>query len=689
MRFEKGGNYIREENEENSKKKQLLFNPDGSINLPSAIEKDFSKGDRKQRENERKMISERIKKASDDDFLDIWEEDSEDKILHSQDSVEGFSLYNSGEKLVPLKFSNGKTQEDIVDETVSHIKNGKKVIFIRGMCGTGKSAIALNIGKLLGRASIVVPGKSLQKQYMDDYSKNKYVLKKDHRKLKIRVITGRENHKCLFESGKSANDSFLPCKIDIKESNYEKLKEYLKQNPKVKDDLELKDIRRVSVASVCPYWSPAVPEEIELPLKAEKRRYKGVGGNYVIYNRKPGCKYYAQSNSYIDNDVIVFNSMKYKIEMALGRKPKTEVDVIDECDEFLDSFSNSRRVNITRLSNALNNVFPEGEELRWIIQKMEEIALQIIKNTEFKEEVIALKDTKLYTLFRYFLENPNLLNEVDEENYAHSAYEAALMFEDFFDDSYVVFRKEERGVVAEVVTTNLSKKFEEFLDKTEALVFMSGTIHGENILKNVFGVSDFVVVDAETLNQGKVDVLEIGSEFDCRYDNFSQGRKTRGDYLKALNSVIEKAPRPTLVHVNAFDDLPSSEEKYSYDLDSLITKEKLREINDNSTIERFKKGHIPVLFTTKCSRGIDFPGEQCNSIVFTKYPNPNARGIFWKILSKTHSAYYWEFYKDKAKREFLQKIYRGVRSKSDNIVVMSPDLRVLDAVKGEFLDKRV
>ena len=82
-----------------------------------------------------------------------------------------WSLYSNKQKLNPLVFSNGKTQEDIVKETLDAIKEGYKVIFIKGMCGTGKSAIALNIARQLGKTSIVVPIKSLQEQYIKDYKK--------------------------------------------------------------------------------------------------------------------------------------------------------------------------------------------------------------------------------------------------------------------------------------------------------------------------------------------------------------------------------------------------------------------------------------------------------------------------------------------------------------------------------------
>ena len=58
--------------------------------------------------------------------------------------------------------------------------------------------------------------------------------------------------------------------------------------------------------------------------------------------------------------------MKYQIETTLGRKPKTDLDIIDECDEFLDNFANERRLNLTRLATALNNLMPKDQEKRTV-----------------------------------------------------------------------------------------------------------------------------------------------------------------------------------------------------------------------------------------------------------------------------------------------------------------------------------
>ncbi|MBS3099998.1 DUF2075 domain-containing protein [Candidatus Pacearchaeota archaeon] len=665
---------------------QLNFNSDGSISIPDSVKKDI--------DIEERFVKNRIP------ALDIW--DSADNLddeneYNSGEDVSGFNLYSNNQKLNPLKFSNGKNQEDISNEIIREIKNGKKVIFVRGVCGTGKSAIALNVAKKIGNASIVVPGKALQRQYQADYSGSKYVLKNNHKKLKIKVITGRDNHPCLYSRGNSADYYELPCKIEIKEKNFVKLKEYLKENPKVSDNLELKDIRRISVASVCPYWCPILPSEFDLKIEAKKRKYKGLKGiDFTIFNRKQGCSYYNQFNSYIDAEVIVFNSAKYLLETAMNRKPMTEVEIIDECDEFLDSFSTEKHLNLTRLFNSLNNFFSEDDRVNSLVEVLSSITSKILSDIESKGfnnlEISKLADTSFCRLIKFILDNQEILEGIDEESYAYRTLEIAKSFEGLIDDAYVSFSREERGITVGIVTTNLAKMFSELLDKSNSIVMMSGTVHSERVLKHIFGIENFIVIDAEIKNQGSVESVATGVEIDCKYENFKSGNVSREDYLVALDKCISVSKKPALIHVNSFDDLPSEDEKIRYSLKNLVSKNSLIEKQKNDSlgkdVDRFKKGEFDVLFTTKCNRGVDFPGAQCRSIVFTKYPNPNAASLFWRILKKTHPQWYWEFYKDKAKREFLQKIYRGVRSENDNVEVLSPDKRVLDAVNECFASRK-
>lgn len=301
-----------------------------------------------------------------------------------------------------------------------------------------------------------------------------------------------------------------------------------------------------------------------------------------------------------------------------------------------------------------------------------------------ENKVFHISETKLDSLLRLFMNNPDLEAEieVDELNYANTALEAAKTFSNSMKDTYLTYRKEETDLIATLVTTDLSQKFKELVEANRALVFMSGTLHSDSVLKNVFGISDFARVEAESFAQGTIEIVRTGKEFDCKYSALSKDN-SREDYLVALSEAISKAKRPTLVHVNAFADLPSNLEAFK--TASIISSEELRksqrEDKTGMQISLFKQGLKDILFSTKCARGVDFPGETCNSIIFTKYPNPNVKDTFWKILNKTHPSYFWDFYKDKARREFLQKIYRALRSRDDHVYILSPDLRVLNAVR--------
>ena len=608
---------------------------------------------------------------------------------------EYWSLYGAGKKIEPLKFSNGKTQEDIVREIVGLIKKGKKVIFLHGMCGTGKSSIALNIARVLGKTAIVVPVKNLQRQYEEDYMGKMYLVKPNGEELKIGMITGRDNHDSMFKQGVSCADLFLPDTIQIIEKNFGRLREYYEQNPliKHKDILDVKQLKRISIAPANPYWSPIIPSEYEAQLHdAVRKKYTGLRGReFIFYHRKKGCSYYDQYQSYIDADVIIFNAAKYKIEVALDRKPETKVDVIDEADEFLDSFSNEMELNLTRLYNSLGHIIADDEDVRVILDSIKELISLEEKNKRARgineDELFHIKDTNISKILNLFLKNRDVESEIsmDDFSYANRGVECAKQFADFLDDTYLTYRKYEDSLYVNLVTTNLSKRLQEILDKNNAFVFMSGTLHSEEVLKNVFGIENYEVVEAETLHQGEIEIIKTGKEFDCSYKNLRTVDGGRERYLLALAACVERAVKPTLVHVNAFDDLPSLAEVSRLGILDVMSRERLAELQLNDKtgllISLFKKQLADSLYSTKCSRGVDFPGETCNSMIFTKYPNPNVQGAFWKVLEKTHRKYYWDFYKDKARRDFLQRGYRALRSENDHVYVLSPDSRVLDAVR--------
>ncbi|MEM4182005.1 MAG: helicase C-terminal domain-containing protein [Candidatus Pacearchaeota archaeon] len=592
------------------------------------------------------------------------------------------------EEIKPLVFSNGKNQKEIVEEIIKKFKEGKKIIFIKGVCGSGKSAIALNIAKNFKKTSIVVPIKSLQEQYEEDYTEKKFLKKTNNEKLKISVIKGRNNFYCKFCEC-NADERELPCNIEIDKKNEKKIREFIKNNLFIDKGIKFEDIKRISVASVCPYWSPILPFNSNSKIfeKAKKREYLSVSEkNFYYYQKEDACDYYGQYKSYLDSDVIIFNSMKYLIEIAIGRKPKTELDIIDECDAFLDEFANQKKIDINKLLSSLYGLINENHNEKQKIKEIIDETLNFI--TESKTGIERLSESKFFSLFKKIIEN-NDISLNDEDNYFNSVLEACRSFEGFEDESYVsselneeeqtFLGKRKKRVTLNLVSTNLSSRLKEIIKQTDYLILMSGTLHSERVLKDIFGLKDFEIIEAETENPGEIKKIRTGFEKNCKHENLSSGKIKREEYLKALEECVKKAIPPVLVHVSSFFDLPNEKEKKEFNLTNLITREDLIHLQkNNKIIDDFKKGSIDCLYTTKCSRGIDFPGEQCNSIIITKFPYPDVKDLFWEVLKIKFPERYFEFYMDKARRELIQKVFRGVRFKGDKVFLLSPDSRVLD-----------
>jgi len=636
-----------------------------------------------------------------------------------------WSLFDEkGDMLGAKIFSNGKSQEDVVSEVVGEIKKGTKIVFIHGTCGSGKSAVALNIAKELGRASIVVPIKNLQRQYANDYMEKKYVLKNDGKKLKISMITGRRNHVCPYlaenqkevlmtrvkeknadlhdifsgfnmqrrkmENDDSCDNFLIPCKIEIKSKNLATLKKYYTENPERKDnsELNLNVAKRFAVAPACPYWNPILPVEMKIKHEWLKKEYNSVAGKHAIYLRKDGCPYYRQFEAYVDSDVIIFNGDQYILETVLGRKPKTDVEIIDECDEFLDNFALEGTINLTRLRNELSSAICAEDSQRRLVDGLNEDVIAILdesrEHIDEKDNIMELNKTKVCELIKTLVKS-DVFEIMSDESYLEHCLEESKKFYEVMDDSFANFYKDKtRGdIFVKLVTINLDRLLNSLIEKNKAFVFMSGTLHSERVLNEIFGLKNFKVIDAETFNLGTIKKLRTGLEQDFKFENFENKRVSREQYLRALDKCVEIAKIPIVIHVNAFNDLPSSSEIEQYKLANLISSSELMEQQNSDRegkiVGDFKAGKIKILFTTRCNRGIDFPFETCNSVVITKFPYPNTQSLFWRILKRNKPNIFWDFYKDKAFRELLQKVYRSVRAPNDSVFLLSPDIRVLNS----------
>ena len=75
---------------------------------------------------------------------------------------------------------------------------------------------------------------------------------------------------------------------------------------------------------------------------------------------------------------------------------------------------------------------------------------------------------------------------MDELNYLNRALEVAQEFKDSLGNVYLTYRKDEDDIFIKLVSTDISGKFKDLMNKTKTLIFMSGTLHSEEIIKNIY-----------------------------------------------------------------------------------------------------------------------------------------------------------------------------------------------------------
>lgn len=119
--------------------------------------------------------------------------------------VTSLDLYENGRKLKPLTYSNGRTQEDVVEGILEAFED-HDLVNLEAVVGSGKSAIGIKTVLEMGGGVISVHTKVLSDQYYDDYyDGDKYFLRPDGARAKIAVFKGRKNFACPLWEKKHPN----------------------------------------------------------------------------------------------------------------------------------------------------------------------------------------------------------------------------------------------------------------------------------------------------------------------------------------------------------------------------------------------------------------------------------------------------------------------------------------------------
>jgi len=556
-----------------------------------------------------------------------------------------WALYQDDKIVPPLLYSNEKGQDQVVREIVE-LFDSYDIIFLQGAVGTGKSAIALMVANELNGGIVVVPTKTLQQQYVKDYCKQgRYrILKKDGGWLRIELIKGRGNFRCLYDPEVACNDRKLPCVAPLHD-----------------------DLSRVEMAKECDYYSPVIHSKLEkkyceeLDCRFETLHYEAVGGLFSVLRRNEEiCPYYQQyCNAYVYADVVLMNSAIWEIEtLILKRKPVKFVEIVDEGDAFLDNLTLRKAISlrtIKRLEKKLEKKKNISEKIKNRLNVIKDDFLRI--TTKDYEGEIRETEIKFLQKFAKFLE------DIGEENSYIDIFQ-------FIKECYVSVKKER----IEYFIPEPNKVLKELLKlSAKKILFMSATFQSQEVLENVFGLDNYCFVEGETKFPGTVYPKRIGTESRVTYRNWKY-EAFRQRYWENLTEAIKQSSKPCLVTVHAFKYLP----------------ENFRERLKGRQTLRTKNGDIT--FSTVMKRGVDLKDDRCRSIVMLKFPFPDMNDPILKAMKlKLGDKVFWQYYHDIAEREFIQTLGRGVRHSGDWVELWSPDKSVFGYLrniwKGNIEDK--
>ncbi len=586
-----------------------------------------------------------------------------------------WSLYDKKDNyLDPLEYSTGKNQRDLVKEIIEEFKENE-IVLLEGMVGTGKSAVALNVAKELGRAIFSVPTKPLQDQYIEDYEKNLRV-RKNKKSIEIEFIKGRNNFYCPYsdeadeecncfrckDKGPTADCKHLPCSVSIVDG---KLKDHVILKDSVKfSESELRakeDLSRLKIGELCPYWSPLYNFKLNKEGFSPEKYSSIEGESYWNKRNNEICPFYKQFRSYLDSDIIVYNSKMYEIEtLYTERKPNVDLEVIDEADLFLDQLNMKTSIFYETVKKVNNKL---GEEKSKKIRHSLKSVLDIFKEVINGEEL-----NKFDKKINEFLSSLDFLLNKIEERWAENKQSKIQKILKFSKLASYVGSNDNRKKISFFVPKPDEVLNEFISNSADKILLMSGTLHSKRVLKNIFGLENIGYVRGEPKIPGDLIIKKPSKPIKLTSKRFND-KKIRKTYYKALRECINRSKKPCLVHIHAYRYLPKN-----------LRKNVVEEQEKN--ISEFKAGKKDVLFSTKLKRGIDLKEEKCRSVVIQKYPYPDLSDPYLMALKERLGDAFWKYYEDMARRDLIQQIGRVVRNDNDWAEIWSPDKKVYYKLRG-------
>lgn len=644
---------------------------------------------------------------------------SESDVAASLSSAAWHVTTAAGSPLSPRRYTTGLMQDEAVQKILAAFRRGRGRgepvdVFFRAGTGSGKSLVALNVAARTGRAIVSIPTVNLQVQYTEDYAGDSgriRVMKPDGKPLRLESVMGRARYECPFEGGTAAEPHVCNRTTSKKESRWRK-------------------------ASKCKHWSPAMPlssydalekqaegdlregyapHEVAFlgSLRSRKLQWMGHEEAYVHVGRR-GCPYFDAHAGFADADVVVLNNRKWEIETELGRKPRVDLEVFDECDHFLDGLFETQELTIEALTMIFERIehpaklltLPEAalrdagrlgdydadaerlpDHLREGFNALRALVRRL-KTFQKPEDFDDAKTWKALEAVPAMLkEFPRLARERMHTEFYGKPWstihvEATLDLGALTDQDENLVAKVKGFVEAQdsivlaydreglkLAFSTFARPLAKLLEKSAPLrLWMSATLPEKEILEKVYGFRNPVVIDGEPRMQGTLRVATLPEEPPkITFKSWAE-TDTRKRFARALEATVKAIPKDeraiTIVHgqgrlADVADVSPTAAWMLKeIEEDALAHERRLKEF-----VSGTGKSH---LVSTRIARGVDFRHDLCRNVILLKDPLPNINDSKFQILRKSWpEPLFWSFVQDVADRQLVQMVGRGLRAPDD------------------------
>lgn len=401
----------------------------------------------------------------------------------------------------------------------------------------------------------------------------------------------------------------------------------------------------------------------------------------------PVCEYYKQFYDFIDADIIVMNNAKWLVETEMGRKPIVNIEIIDEADDFLDRLNKDIEIErkmletITQPNEKITDM--KYKAIKLFDMCYENLPIQKSKfyptnDGTFGNMIYYIREL-LYEYARYRWEDSSVNNKINDLNKIIKYIDKGIMLYDLDKRKFVVSISYLDLTLLDLLS--LSSK---------NILLMSGTIQDAQTLDNLFGINEknysLLRLEGRTDQIGKLLVPKHDTILLKINYNIWQDDEFKLKYSKILNYIVDKI-KYYLKDSNGRIIIPSNAKKYIAflrDRDDVY----FDTADDDKNIHQIYTNK-KIIASTRMSRGIDLHDDLCRAIIIPKFPYPDTSSIFWEALRIRFQNKYFNILKDKARRELIQAISRGLRHENDWTYVITPDQMAFNEIQIHFFPEEL